>query len=90
MKTTLENLWNAHFAEECAEINTDEEKSLLKRAGEMHKKVNELLTKEQICLVEKYIETLYEIQTVFGKKSFFKGCEFAISFLFELGIVGKG
>ncbi len=90
MKTTLENLWSAYFAEECSEINTDEEKSLLKKAGEMHTKVNELLTEEQIHIVEKYIETLYEIQTTFGKKAFFKGCEFATSFLLEAGVVGKG
>ena len=85
MKKTLEKLWREHFAEECATIDSEEERRLLKMAAETHKKANELLTKEQSDMIEKYIEILYEIQSFFGKKAFFKGCEFAISFLFEAG-----
>ena len=89
MNTTFEKLWNEYFAEECAKINTEEEKVLLKKTAELHEKANELLTKEQIPMIEKYIETLYELQSFFGKKAFFKGCEFTISFFLETGIAGK-
>lgn len=83
MKKTLEKLWREHFAEECATIDSEEERRLLKRAAETQKKASELLTKEQSDMIEKYIEILYEIQSSFGKKAFFKGCEFTTSFLFE-------
>ena len=83
MKETLEKLWKEYFAEECATTDTEEERTLAKKALEMHKTVNELLTKEQIVAIEKYIDALFEMQDSFVKKAFFKGCEFAISFLFE-------
>ncbi len=85
MKETLEKLWNEYFAEECAAIHTQEERVLAKKAIEIHKSVNELLTKEQNAAVEKYIETLLEMQDAFIKKAFFKGCEFTISFLLGVG-----
>ena len=85
MKITLEKLWNEYFAEECAAINTEEEKALMKKAIEMQKKANESLTKEQSDAIEKYIEVLYQIQGCYIKKAFFDGCEFATSFFFELG-----
>ena len=84
MKEIIEKLWNGFFAEECAVIETMEEKAFVKKAAVMNKKVNELLTEEQKESVEKYIELLYEIQGCFVKKAFFKGCEFATSF-FLLG-----
>ena len=85
MKKTLEKLWKEYFAEECAAIDTEEERTLAKKALDMHKMVNELLTKEQIVATEKYIDALFEMQNSFAKKAFFKGCEFATSFLFEAG-----
>ncbi len=89
MKEILENLWNEYFAEECAVIDTDEERAFLVRTGELHESVNELLTKEQRETIEKYIEALYEMQNLFVKKAFFKGCEFATTFLFEAGKFAK-
>ncbi|MBE6698968.1 MAG: hypothetical protein E7584_01835 [Ruminococcaceae bacterium] len=89
MKETFEKLWNEYFAEECAAIDTEEERALVKKALKMHEMVNELLTREQIDAIEKYIETLFEMQDSFVKKAFFKGCEFAISFFFEAGNFGK-
>ncbi len=89
MKETLEKLWNEYFAEECLMIDTDDERALVEKAAEMHEKANELLTKEQIDAIEKYIETLYDIQDFFGKKAFFRGCEFTTAFLFEVGDFGK-
>lgn len=84
MKETLETLWNEHFAEECSVIDTKEERALLKKADETHKTVNGLLTREQNEAVEKYVEALYQIQGSFVKKAFFKGCQFATSFFFEV------
>ena len=88
MKETLERLWNEYFAETCASLDTEDERALLKRAAEIHRKANELLTREQRDAIEKYIDALYEIQHFFEKKAFFKGCEFSISFLLELGFLG--
>ena len=62
MQGTLKKLWNEYFAEECALINTEKEKALLKKAVKIRKTVNELLTNEQNAAIEKYIELLYEIQ----------------------------
>ena len=85
MKETMERLWNEYLAEECAAIETQEEKALVRKALEMHKNANELLTKEQNDAIEKYIEALFEMQDSFIKKAFFKGCEFTTSFLLEVG-----
>lgn len=83
MKKTLEKLWNEYLFEECSVIDTEEEKALLKKAAELHHKANELLTSEQIAAVEKHIEALYKMQDFFAKKAFFKGCQLAVSFIFE-------
>ena len=85
MKKTLEKLWNEYLAGECAAIGTEEERELLKKAVEKYEMANEMLTKEQRETVEKYVDTLYEIQGAFVKKAFFKGCEFTTSFFFEFG-----
>ncbi|MBQ8688880.1 MAG: hypothetical protein IJ515_00770 [Clostridia bacterium] len=85
MRETLEKLWNEYFSDECAVIDTDEERKLTKKAVEMHEKANALLNKEQEDAIEKYIDSLCDIEAHFVKKAFFKGCEFAISFLAETG-----
>ena len=89
MNITLEKLWSEYFAEECAAIDTKKERALAKQALQMHNIANELLTKEQSEALEKYIEVLFEMQDSFVKKAFFKGCEFAISFLLETGKLEK-
>ena len=47
MKETLEKLWDEYFACECAVINTEKEKALIKKAVGAQKAIDELLTKEQ-------------------------------------------
>ena len=79
----LEKLWDEHFSEECATVDTEEERELLLRAGNFHKALNESLSPEQRERVEKYIEATYEVQGAFLKKAFVKGCEFATAFLLE-------
>ena len=85
MKETLEKLWNEYLIDEGAVINTAEERNLTKEAVELHKKVNLLLNEDQKCAVEKYIDVLLDIEALFVKKAFVKGCEFSISFLLESG-----
>lgn len=89
MKKTLENLWNDYLMDECSTINTDEEREHTKDAAMLHEKLNDLLNEEQKEAVEKYVESLYEIQAFFLRKAFYKGCEFSVSFLIEAGNFGK-
>jgi len=83
MKKTLENLWEGYLLEECAAINTDEERELTRKTAELHEKANALLNKEQADSVEKYVDALCDVEAVFAKKAFLKGCEFAVAFLLE-------
>ncbi len=83
MKETLEKLWNEYLLEECAVIDTYEERKLTQRSGELHEKANALLSNEQKEAVEKYVNALCELDVLFAKKAFFKGCEFAVSFILE-------
>ena len=89
MKQILEKLWNEYFSDECAVINTPEERELTKKAAELHEKVNSLLSKEEQYAVEKYVDALCDIEVEFVRKAFIKGCEFAASFLLEAGNLGK-
>ena len=81
MKETLEKLWNEYFSEQCAEINTEEERNLTRKAVELHEKVNALLNEEGKNALEEYVDALCDIEALFARKAFCKGCEFAISFL---------
>ena len=83
MKETLEKLWNDYLLNECAVMDTEEERMLTKQAVELHEKANALLTKEQQDATEKYVDVLCDIEAIFVKKAFLKGCQFAISFLLE-------
>ena len=85
MKKTLEKLWNDCYADECAQMDSEEEKELLQKAIRMHKAVSETLTREQGDALEKYVEAFYELQAFLLKKVFFKGCELAVSFFLEAG-----
>ena len=89
MKKTLETLWNDYLVGECAIIDTEEERELAKKAVEKHEIINDLLTKEQNDAIETYIDALCETYDFFAKKAFFKGCEFAASFLIEAAINKK-
>ena len=84
MKETIEKLWNEYFSEQCAEINTEEERNLTRKAVELHEKVRALLNKEQEDALEKYVDALCDIEALFAKKAFCKGCELAASFLLEI------
>ena len=85
MKETLEKLWNEYLLDECSAIDTDEERSLTKKTAELHEKANTLLNNAQKDAVEKYVDALCDIEALFAKKAFLKGCEFAVSFLAEAG-----
>lgn len=85
MKKALEKLWNEYLLDECAVIDTDEERDLTKMAAELHEKANALLSMDQKDAVQKYVDSLWDIEALFAKKAFVKGCEFAVSFLLEAG-----
>ena len=89
MKKALEKIWSDCFAEDCAAIETDEEKELAKKTAELCKEVNKMLTEEQKSAAQKYMDAIYEMQSVFVKKAFFNGCVFALRFAFEAGCLGK-
>ena len=89
MKKTIEKLWDEYFSDECARIETDEERKFTKNSIALHEKANALLSKEQEDAVDKYIDSLCSINSLFVKKAFFKGCKFALSFLFETEDLGK-
>ena len=84
MKKTIEKLWNEYFLDECFAMNTDEERNLMKKTAEFHEKVSALLNKEQESAVEQYVESIYDTESLLVKKAFFKGCEFAVSFLLKI------
>ena len=83
MKETLEKLWNEYLLDECAPIDTAEERSLTKKTGELYEKASALLSKEQKNAVQKYVDALCDAESLFIRKAFLKGCEFSVSFLLE-------
>ena len=89
MKRMLEKLWNEYFSDECSSIDTEEGRILAKKALELHEKVNYLLNAEQQKAVEKYLDVLCDIESLFAQKAFLKGCEFSVSFIFETGSLQK-
>ncbi len=89
MKNILEKLWDEYFSEECAVLDTEEEKELISLTAEVHSAANELLNKEQRERVEKFVETLHKMHGISLKKAFCKGCEFAAAFLLEAGVFRK-
>ena len=89
MKQTLEKLWYEYLSHECAEMDTEEERELTRKTGELHEQLNVLLNKEQQEALEKYIDAIYDMEALFIKKAFFRGCEFALSFLLEAGKLGN-
>lgn len=89
MKYMLKRLWNEYFSDKCAKLTTEEEKELANRALGLHQAVVSILTQEQLKSVENYIDILLEMQSVWVKKAFAKGCEFSVSFLLETGALGE-
>ena len=85
MKELLENLWNDYLMEKCAVIDTEEERELNKTAAELHENLNNLLNEEQKNALELYVDALLDSESLLVKKAFFKGCEFAVSFILEAG-----
>ena len=83
MKKTLEKLWHEYLSDECAVIDTDEERNLTKKAVELHEKANTLLNKEAKDAVEKYVDALCDIEALFVKKSFIEGYSPGVKLLIE-------
>ncbi len=83
MKETIERLWHDYFEEGCSMLNSEKEKALMKKAAGLRESFEHEMTKEQIAVTQAYIDVLCELQILFAKKAFLKGCEFTASFLFE-------
>ena len=89
MEQILEKLWNQYFFEQCAAIETEEERDLIKKAALLHEKANTLINREQEDAVENYVNALCENESFFLKKAFFKGVRFAFSLLLETELLEK-
>lgn len=85
MKQSLEKLWNEYFSAECTAIETEEERKMVHKIAHIHEETNAQLTKEQIDAVDALIEAIYDMQSCTIRKSFFIGCEFAVTFLSQIG-----
>ena len=70
-------------------MDTEKEREFARKTGELHEQLNVLLNKEQQEALEKYIDAIYDMEALFIKKAFFRGCEFALSFLLEAGKLGN-
>ena len=88
-KETLERLWSDYLVDDCAVMDSDEEQALTQKVVTLHERASVLLNREQEAAVEQYVDALHDIEALFAKKAFFKGCEFAVSFLLEAGNFGK-
>ena len=86
MEKILEKLWNEYLSDECAVLCTDEERMLAKKALGLHEKASVMLNRSQEEAVEKYLDAICDIDALFVKKAFLKGCEFTFSFLLETGL----
>ena len=84
MGMTLEKLWHEYIYSECSQINSEEEKGLIRKVAKLHEKANTLLNEKQKSATDEYVDALYDVQALYAKKAFFKGCEFALSFLLEI------
>ena len=80
MKETLEKLWNEYLLDNCAMMDTEEERVQTKKVIALHKEAEELLTQEQKAAVERYAEALCDLDSLLARKAFLKGCEFSVSF----------
>lgn len=85
MKKTLEKLWNEYLMDECSDIETEEERTLMSKTADLYKAATDMLNEEQKVAVEKFTDSLCDLEALFIKKAFCKGCEFSVSFLFEAG-----
>ena len=83
MKTLLEKLWNDYLADECAAMDTAEEKALTAKVAALHDQASALLTEEQRAAVDQYLDALCDLDALFARKAFVRGCEFAVAFLRE-------
>ena len=89
MGKTIENLWAECVESECSKMDTTEERVLARRVSEKRKLMDEVLDGEQRCVLDSYMDALCELNALFARKAFAKGCEFTASFLLEATDSGK-
>ena len=85
MEEILEKLWNDYLSDECAAINTEKERKLTESTALLCDNLQVLLNSDQKEALEKYIDSLSDINCIFAKKAFITGCKFTANFL--LGVI---
>lgn len=83
MKKILELLWEEYLMDKFSRIDTSQERELTQKIIALHEQADALLDKKQQAAVQKYADALCELDALFSKKAFIKGCEFSVLFLAE-------
>ena len=81
MKKLLEKLWDDYLLCECAVAESEQEHALSERTAVLHDALGELLNEQQGAAVHRYVDALCEMEALFVKKAFLKGCELAAAIL---------
>ena len=68
MKKTLELLWDNYLADECARVEGEEERRLLKEAARRAEALRRMLTEEVLVTVEAYAEALCKAQAFYARE----------------------
>ena len=85
MTEIFERLWNRFIVYECAIADTEQERALGDKVAALHEQLCATLNEEQGEAVKRYVDVVCEMEALFAKKAFLKGCELAASFLTETG-----
>ena len=84
----MEKLWNEYLSEACAGIQTEAERTQMRRIVESKRAMCEHLSEEQCTTLEAYTDAVCALQDSFVKKAFFCGCKLALSLIFATGDLG--
>ena len=83
MKSVLEKLWFDYISDESNKIS-EEEKAIVEKLNSFHDILVEKLDKKQCEELEEYIDLTCELDSLYTKSAFIKGCKFTASFLIEV------
>lgn len=81
-KVLLEDLWLSYEFENHAEP-IEEEREIAKEMGECEEFFRGQLSREQKAMLEKILDCMGKMHTIYEKKAFSYSVSFAVKFLFE-------
>ena len=84
MRATMEKLWVEYASQECAIMDTEEERTLAKRALESYDAAKKTLSPSQRDAIERYVDALCELQGYAVRRAFLCGGELATLFLLPM------